>query len=122
MPVWGVFQGINQKPTKQKPVSGYQVHPPNRAPTLEDSLRGVPSYKPANGFVPDEATAVRIAEAVLIPIYGEEQIKSERPFKATLKDGIWLVQGYLPRGLKGGTGIVKIAKSDARIVFLIHQQ
>src|ERR1043166_8217020 len=31
------------------------------------------SYVPPHGFVPDSATAVRIAVAVWIPIYGEHQ-------------------------------------------------
>jgi len=42
-------------------------------------------YKPKAGFVPDSKTAVTVAEAVLIPVYGKEQIESERPFTATLK-------------------------------------
>ena len=46
-------------------------------------------YKPASGYVPDSKTAVMIAEAVLAPVYGEKQIKSERPFTAKLKDGMW---------------------------------
>jgi len=32
------------------------------------------SYIPPNGFVPDAATAGRIAEAIWIPIYGEQHI------------------------------------------------
>ena len=36
------------------------------------------SYVPPKGFVPDSATAVRIAEAVWIPIYGAEQIIKKR--------------------------------------------
>ena len=43
------------------------------------------SYVPPNGFVPDAATAARIAEAVWIPIYGAAQIARQKPFKATLK-------------------------------------
>jgi hypothetical protein len=41
-------------------------------------------YAPKDGFVPDAKTAVKIAEAVLIPVYGENKIESERPF------GNWL--------------------------------
>jgi hypothetical protein len=44
---------------------------------------------PRAGYVPDSATAVRIAEAVLMPIYGKEHIESERPFIAELKDRVW---------------------------------
>ena len=77
-------------------------------------------FVPKNGFVPDERTAVAIAEAVLIPIYGREQILSEEPFTAKLKDGIWTVQGSLPKGWDGGTAIVKLAKRDARIIYVTH--
>jgi len=60
-------------------------------------------HTPSNGFVPDNATAVKVAEAVLIPVYGAKQIESERPFTATLKKGVWTVAGTLrcPDG-KGG--------------------
>jgi hypothetical protein len=44
-----------------------------------------PSYQPKNGFVPDAETAVKIAEAVLIPVYGEKHIMSERPFKSDIE-------------------------------------
>jgi len=37
------------------------------------------SVRPKDGFVPDAKTAEKIAEAVLIPVYGEEQISRERP-------------------------------------------
>lgn len=53
------------------------------------------THRPPKGYVPDETTAVRIAEAVLSPIYGEEQIKNERPFKGRLVEGVWIVSGTL---------------------------
>jgi hypothetical protein len=86
-------------------------------------------YKPASGYVPDSKTAVKIAEAVLTPVYGEKQIESERPFTATLKNGVWTVTGTLrcPDG-KGGTttscdgGVaeLQISKNDARILYMSH--
>ncbi len=48
------------------------------------------SAKPAKGFVPAAGTAIRIVEAVLIPIYGKA-VAGEVPFTAKLKDGIWTV-------------------------------
>ena len=81
--------------------------------------------------VPDKQTAVRIAEAVLIPVYGEQQIASERPFKARLKGDVWTVEGTLhcPDGnggvttnCDGGTAVVKISKIDGRIISMIHYQ
>lgn len=79
-------------------------------------------FTPKNGFVPDERTAVAIAEAVLIPIYGKEQIDSEKPLTAKLKDGIWTVQGRLPNGWDGGVAIVKLIKKDAQIIFVEHEK
>jgi hypothetical protein len=87
------------------------------------------SYKPKPGYVPDSSTAVRIAEAVLIPVYGEKQIASERPFTATLKDDVWTVSGTLhcsdgKSGIStycdGGVASVKIAKGTGRILSMIH--
>jgi hypothetical protein len=40
-------------------------------------------------------TAVKMAEAVLTPVYGEQQVLSERPYIATLKEGVWFVDGTL---------------------------
>jgi hypothetical protein len=65
------------------------------------------SYIPNNGFVSDEKTAVAITEAILIPIYGKELIDSERPLKAKMRSGIWIIQGSLPEGYDGGVAEVR---------------
>ncbi len=38
------------------------------------------NYKPAAGYVPDQATAIGIAVAIWSPIYGKEQIEKEKPY------------------------------------------
>jgi hypothetical protein len=50
-------------------------------------------YVPPNGFVPDSATAVRIAVAVWTPIYGpfDGQVLVDQTVVATLNDGVWTV-------------------------------
>jgi hypothetical protein len=80
----------------------------------------IPVYKPKDGYVPDARTAVRIAEAVLIPIYGAKQIHSEKPLKGKLDGDIWIVTGTLPSGMVGGVAEVKISKQTGEIVGLIH--
>ncbi len=77
-------------------------------------------YVPPHGFVPDSATAVRIAVAVWIPIYGAQQIRTEEPFKASLKDSVWTVTGTLSKGQLGGTAVAKIGQRDGRILFVTH--
>jgi hypothetical protein len=89
----------------------------------------VQSFTPRDGVVPDPATAVKIAEAVLVPVYGKEKIESERPFTARLENGVWSVKGTLHcsdgRGgattsCVGGTAEVKLSKEDGRILKVIH--
>lgn len=77
-------------------------------------------FVPKEGYVPDEATAIAVAEAVLVPIYGRDKIQSERPFHAKFESGTWMVEGSLPEGREGGVATVKLLKSDGRILFVIH--
>jgi hypothetical protein len=85
---------------------------------------------PKRGYVPDSETAVKIAEAVLVPVYGKSQVESERPFRATLKNDVWTVSGTLhcPEGeggttttiCHGGVAVVEISRTDARILSMVH--
>jgi hypothetical protein len=54
-----------------------------------------PSVRPKDGFVPNAETAVKVGEAVLMPVYGEERIVGERPFNAVLQGDVWTVEGTL---------------------------
>jgi len=78
------------------------------------------SYIPPNGFVPDSLTAVRIATAVWNSNYSERQIRGEQPYRATLRDGIWTVEGSLPKNSTGGVAVAKIAKRNGRIISVSH--
>jgi hypothetical protein len=78
------------------------------------------STTPKDGFVPNEQTAIQIAVAVWVPIYGKENIERQRPYKAWLKDGIWHVTGNLPQNTVGGVATAEIQKSDAKIVRISH--
>jgi len=78
------------------------------------------SFKPKDGFVPNEKTAVRVAEAVLGAIYGEQQIASEQPFSAKLKGDVWTVTGSLPEGMAGGVAEVRISKRTGEILGVTH--
>lgn len=77
-------------------------------------------YRPKAGYVPDAATAIKIAEAVWLPIYGEETLKDERPFTARLVKGVWVVEGTLPKDLVGGTAYAEISKETGCILNVMH--
>ena len=81
---------------------------------------GKHNYKPKEGYVPDEKTAIRIAVAVWIPIYGEKQIEEEKPYQAKLDKGVWTVEGSLPEGWLGGVAVAEIAKDDGCILRVSH--
>ncbi|HVU18713.1 MAG TPA: YbbC/YhhH family protein [Candidatus Didemnitutus sp.] len=81
-----------------------------------------PFFKPKNGFVPDERTAIAVAVAVWSPVYGEEHISSEKPYHAELIDGVWHVDGSLPSDSLGGVAHAEIAKEDGRILDMWHGQ
>jgi NTF2 fold immunity protein len=83
---------------------------------------------PKDGFVPNAEVAVTVAEAVLVPVYGKKTVESERPFKATLRGNIWVVEGKVPcegppdAVCPGGAGEVWISKRTGQILFMTHLQ
>jgi hypothetical protein len=86
----------------------------------------LPSFRPKDGFIPNAETAVKVGEAVLIPVYGEKTILNERPFKATLHRDEWTVEGTVPCdgpvgvSCKGGAALVRISKTSGQILFMMH--
>ena len=80
------------------------------------------SYTPPNGFVPDSATAIRIAEAVLIPVYGDKEVTRQKPLLAELAKGVWTVRGQLGPNVPGGVAMVQISKRDGRILRMSHEK
>jgi hypothetical protein len=77
---------------------------------------------PTQGVVPDAGTAVKIAEAVLPPIFGEEEVNKYRPYHAQLRDGIWTVYGTLAPSSRGGTPQMTIQKKDGKVIEVWHSQ
>ncbi|HZE56593.1 MAG TPA: NTF2 fold immunity protein [Chthoniobacterales bacterium] len=80
---------------------------------------------PKDGYVPDADTAIKIAVVVWTRIYGEKTIAAQKPYRAELEDGIWTVQGTLPKDPEGGpvfggTAFAMIAKADGRILHVAH--
>lgn len=59
-------------------------------------------FVPKNGYVPDKDTAVAIAYAVAVPVYGKEKVDSEKPFRVELESGRWTVLGTFHGASSGG--------------------
>ncbi|HLC40880.1 MAG TPA: YbbC/YhhH family protein [Methylomirabilota bacterium] len=96
------------------------------AATNSTLAQGPHSYKPPGGYVPDAETATKIAVAVWEPIYGREKIASQKPYKARLVGGVWIVEGSLPESpsgrvlVVGGVAIAEISKDDGRVLRVSH--
>jgi NTF2 fold immunity protein len=102
-------------------VAAWPMHPQPAA--AKPARQEQHSYRPERGFVPDEATAVAIAEAVWLPIYGKETLDKERPFKAILNGDVWTVTGtakLVNKQEKGGTAVAEIYRIDGRIIRVSH--
>jgi hypothetical protein len=71
-------------------------------------------------MVPDEKTAILIAEAVLVPIYGEKEVKEQAPWSVNLKNGIWVLKGRLKAAQPvGGNLNIKISKKSGCILRIV---
>ncbi len=72
-----------------------------------------------DGYVPNAETAIKVAEAIWLPIYGDK-IYNSKPFKATLRDNeVWVIEGTL-HTQKGGVPYAEIQKKDCRVLKVIH--
>lgn len=73
----------------------------------------------ATDYVPNKETAIKVAEAIWLPIYGD-RIYNSKPFVAKLvNDKIWIVQGTLTE-TKGGVPYIEIQRKDCKILKVLH--
>ena len=82
---------------------------------VRDKVETLESWSTDVGSVPDVETAVRVAEAVLLPVFGAETVKSQKPFRAEIDQDNWLVRGAVGAGSEQAL-FVRIAKVDCRIL------
>ncbi len=82
-------------------------------------------FQRPGGLVPDEQTAIRIAEAILFPIYSEKTIRGEKPYIVKLTEGKWTIDGSMPEtkdgeAIVGGTFHVVISQRDDQVLEIGH--
>jgi ATP-dependent Clp protease ATP-binding subunit ClpA len=91
---------------------------------MRESIANMPVRKqvqpeatlPEAGCVPDQETAMKIAEAVWVAVYGEEFVKQQRPLETDLTAGVWTVRGSPPPEQAGQTLVARISQIDGRIL------
>ncbi|MCC7517510.1 MAG: hypothetical protein IT470_09250 [Pseudomonadales bacterium] len=87
---------------------------------FQPSERNKHNYIPKDGVIPNDSTAIKIAIAILEPIYGVDKIASEVPFSAVLSNGVWVVKGSAKKGVEGGYAVVEMSQVDGRIYRISH--
>lgn len=71
-------------------------------------------------LLPDEATAIAVAEPMLFKVYGQDNIIRQRPYEAYLVDGYWYISGTLPKGWEGGVFEIILNTKTSRVLELTH--
>lgn len=70
--------------------------------------------------IPNSKTAVEIAESILFPIYGKDNIIKQRPYDVSFTDGYYIINGTFPKPQIGGTFIIIINSKDGKVIKLTH--
>jgi hypothetical protein len=76
-----------------------------------------------NCLVTKEETAQEIAESILFENYGEDKIKSERPYVINIEhDSLWNIRGSFNKIGFGGVFNIKISAENGRVVEMYHEK
>lgn len=79
--------------------------------------------------IPDEETALKIAERLLSDTYGKKKIDAEKPLRAELTGGVWSVFGTLwcsdGKGGRthicvGGVAKIELRQRDGKVLSISH--
>ena len=118
-----IFITLNFYPQKSQVICKSELLENN---ILKDTITTISKNTITRDYVPDEETAKKIAEAIWIPIYGEEHILKQRPYKVKLVNDIWVVEGLIPEPyrydprVRGGGAYIEIRKKDCKILKVTH--
>lgn len=78
------------------------------------------SITPKEEFVPTAEVAVKLANTILIELYGIDDIEEQSPFSVNLEDNIWILEGYLDENKLGGVAYIEIDKQTGQIRKVVH--
>lgn len=88
---------------------------------LEAGAQNMHEYSPVEGYLPDSATAIAVAEIILKKIYGIDQIEKQRPFVASLSGEVWKISGSTNSAQLGGVASIDLQK-NGRVVRVSHSR
>ncbi len=71
-------------------------------------------------IIKNKETAISIAESILFPIYGKNNIEQQKPYDVIEINHNWFIKGHLPEGMKGGTFFIIINSFNGEVLELKH--
>lgn len=72
-------------------------------------------------MIPDEETAISVAEVYLFKTFGKEKIEEEQPYQIGKVDGYWIIKGTMPsKYILGGFFEMVINSKNGEVVRLFH--
>jgi hypothetical protein len=83
--------------------------------------KAVALYKPEGGVDPSQ-NIKKIVNTYICEIYIAQMIRTEFPPTAKIQDGIWTVEGSLPRGMPGGLAIIRFCRSNGTVLSIMHEK
>ncbi|TAK09845.1 MAG: hypothetical protein EPO38_08880 [Rhizorhabdus sp.] len=97
-----------------------QRHPLDRLKQDPGCSKPVDLYghEPDGGVVSSAGIAKNVAYQYLRAVYPEDQ--HLRPLQASLRGGVWTVNGTLPEGSIGGVAGIRLCQSNGRVLQITH--
>lgn len=72
-------------------------------------------------MIPDEETAISVAEVYLFKTFGKEKIEEEQPYQIGKVDGYWIIKGTMPsKYILGGSFEMVINSKNGEVVGVSH--
>lgn len=71
-------------------------------------------------LIKDSETAIKVIEPILFSIYGEEEIKSQKPYSHRFVDNQWHISGSLRDDYIGGVFLIVIDARNCEILRITH--
>jgi len=71
-------------------------------------------------LIPKKENAIKYAEIILFELYGKEKIELEKPYQVHLIKEYWVINGTLPKGMRGGVFELVFDSRNGKILILKH--
>ncbi|UUV22404.1 YbbC/YhhH family protein [Paenimyroides aestuarii] len=79
-----------------------------------------PNYVGVKPLIKNEEMAIQVIEPIVVGKYGKERIELQKPYKVHKIEQYYIISGTLPFGSIGGTFVIIIDETNARVLHLTH--